>query len=188
MYICSIEADTETTTRACGAYLRVHFKQMREVGHACKGMPLLKAIKFLEDVLQKKQAVPFLRFTGGGGRHAQGKLRNTPGDKVRWPVKATKVVLGLLKNCVANAEVKRMEIEDLTVSHVQANRAPKMRRRTYRAHGRIGAYKCSPAHFEVICSSKGSMVEKPVDDAVAIIPSRKQLAQKRVRLTMGGGI
>jgi ribosomal protein L22 len=64
-----------------------------------------EAIRFLEDVLKFKRAVTFTKFTGGVGRHAQAKLVKAPGDKVRWPQKATKVVLGLVKNAEANAVV-----------------------------------------------------------------------------------
>ena len=37
-------------------------------------------------------------------------------------------------------------MKNLTVDHVQVNRAAKGRRRTYRAHGRIGPYLSSQAH------------------------------------------
>lgn len=42
---------------------------------------------------------------------------------------------------------KGLEPENLTISHMQVNRAAKMRRRTYRAHGRINgtiAVACKP--------------------------------------------
>ena len=42
--------------------------------------------------------------------------------------------------------------------HSQVNRAAKMRRRTYRAHGRINPYMSSPCHIEVsgfLCYGKG---------------------------------
>ena len=42
-------------------------------------MNVEKAKKFLDDVLEMKQAVPFTKFTGGIGRKAQGKLMNAPG-------------------------------------------------------------------------------------------------------------
>lgn len=34
-------------------------------------------------------------------------------------------------------QIKGLDAENLIVSHAQTNRAPKQRRRTYRAHGRI---------------------------------------------------
>jgi large subunit ribosomal protein L17e len=32
-------------------------------------------------------------------------------------------------------QVKQLDIENLIISHIQVNQAPKQRRRTYRAHG-----------------------------------------------------
>ena len=51
--------------------LRVHFKNTRETAQAIKGMHLRKAIRYLTDVTEKKQIVPFRRFNGGVGRKAQ---------------------------------------------------------------------------------------------------------------------
>ena len=62
------------TTPACkarGVELRVHFKNTRETAQAIKGMHLRKAIRYLNDVMEKKQIVPFRRFNGGVGRKAQ---------------------------------------------------------------------------------------------------------------------
>ena len=92
--------------KARGSQLRVHFKNCREVGAAIKGMKLTKAQGYLEDVLKHKQAIPFRRFAGGCGRHAQGKNLKAPGSQVGWPEKATRYFIDLLKNAAANAEVR----------------------------------------------------------------------------------
>merc|ERR1719498_573804 len=97
-----------------------------------------------------KQAVPFTMFTGGIGRHAQLKNSKTPGSKGRWPQKATKVVLDLLKNAEANAETRGMDSDSLYIKSAQTNRAQQQRRRTYRAHGRINPYMSHPVHIEII--------------------------------------
>ncbi|KAF3133260.1 60S ribosomal protein L17, variant 2 [Orbilia oligospora] len=55
----------------------------------------------------------------------------------RWPEKSAEFLLGLLKNAEANAESKGLDGEKLVISHIQVNQAPKQRRRTYRAHGRV---------------------------------------------------
>ena len=39
-----------------------------------------------------------------------------------------------------------------------------MRRRTYRAHGRINAYMSSPCHIELILTEKDDVVVKGGDD------------------------
>lgn len=55
----------------------------------------------------------------------------------RWPEKSATFLIGLLNNAVANADVKGLDTDNLIVSHIQVNAAPKQRRRTYRAHGRV---------------------------------------------------
>jgi large subunit ribosomal protein L17e len=56
-----------------GSNLRVHFKNTREAAQAINGMTLQKAIGYLINVREHKQAIPFRRFNGGIGRTGQGK-------------------------------------------------------------------------------------------------------------------
>jgi large subunit ribosomal protein L17e len=58
-------------------------------------------------------------------------------SKARWPVKSAEFLLSLLKNAEANADTKGLDTSALIVKHIQVNQAPKQRRRTYRAHGRV---------------------------------------------------
>jgi ribosomal protein uL22 len=58
-------------------------------------------------------------------------------SKARWPVKSAEFLLSLLKNAEANADTKGLDTSNLVVKHIQVNQAPKQRRRTYRAHGRV---------------------------------------------------
>ena len=55
----------------CVSSKRVHFNHCRKIGAAIQGMGLSGAILFLENVLEKKNAVPFLVFAGGIGLHVQ---------------------------------------------------------------------------------------------------------------------
>jgi len=55
----------------------------------------------------------------------------------RWPKKSAEFLLQLLRNAESNADNKGLDADRLVIEHIQVNRAPKMRRRTYRAHGRI---------------------------------------------------
>lgn len=61
-------------------------------------------------------------------------------SRARWPVKSAQFLLGLLKNAEANADTKGLDTSTLIVKHIQVNQAPKQRRRTYRAHGRVCSY------------------------------------------------
>eukprot|EP01103_Thecamoeba_quadrilineata_P003298 TRINITY_DN1308_c0_g1_i1.p1 TRINITY_DN1308_c0_g1~~TRINITY_DN1308_c0_g1_i1.p1 ORF type:complete len:192 (+),score=41.02 TRINITY_DN1308_c0_g1_i1:19-594(+) len=147
-----------TIAKARGSNLRVHFKNTRETAMALKKMKLKVAIKYLENVIGKKDAIPFRRFLGGVGHHAQSKKYKTVAT--RWPKKSCEYLISLLKNAQSNAEAKKLDIDRLFISHIQVNRAPKLRRRTYRAHGRINPYMTSPCHVELILQEKKKSIRK----------------------------
>lgn len=166
--------------RAKGANLRVHFKNVVEVTHAVKGMKIERAKAYLNNVLEHKEAIPVRRSKGGRGRHSQAKNVKSTGSLVFWPKHATKYVLDLLTNAESNAEVKGLDASNLVVRAAQANMAVKGRRRTYRAHGRIGPYMSVPAHVEVTLEEKtDSTVAKP-DASDRKVPRlfKKKLAAK----------
>jgi large subunit ribosomal protein L17e len=105
------------------------------------------------------------------------KKYKVAGDKIAWPQKATKVYIGLLENIKGNAEAKGLDVEKCKVTHSQANQAPAMRRRTYRAHGRINAYESSPAHIQIIAEEAADEIVKEAEDDAAPKLSKKQMAQ-----------
>jgi large subunit ribosomal protein L17e len=121
-------------------------------------MTLNKAKQYLENVLTKKDCVPLVRYRYGAGRCAQAKKWGAALG--RWPQKSVKILLALLKNAESNAVQQSMNLESLLVSHIQINKAPKMRRRTYRAHGRINKYESSPSHIQLILSAKAQTVNR----------------------------
>merc|ERR1712168_726144 len=170
--------DPENPTKSCkarGSYLRVHFKNTRETAQAIKKMHIRKATRYLKDVLEKKQIIPFRRFSGGVGRKAQCKNHKAP--QGRWPIKSAEFLLQLLKNAESNADVKGLDVDSLVIEHIQVNRAPYMRRRTYRAHGRINPYMSSPCHIEMILSEKEQIVPKPEEE----VTQKKKVSQKKLK-------
>merc|ERR1711941_181228 len=169
------EPDNATkAAKARGSNLRVHFKNTREAAQAIKKMPLNRATTYLKNVINMKEIIPFRRFMGGVGRHAQAKVHGT--SQGRWPKKSTEFLLHLLKNAESNAEYRGLDADHLVIDHIQVNRAPKMRRRTYRAHGRINPYMSSPCHIEVILGEKEDVVSKVKDDE----PSKKKVSKKKL--------
>eukprot|EP00897_Mesotaenium_endlicherianum_P005219 jgi/Mesen1/4725/ME000241S03755 len=166
--------EPDNATKSCkarGSDLRTHFKNTREAAMAIKNMELNKAKRFLEDVLAHKQAVPFRRFCGGVGRTAQVKAKHSNGQG-RWPVKSCNFLLDLLKNAESNAEMKGLDVDTLSITHIQVNQAQKQRRRTYRAHGRINPYMSSPCHIELTLSEKEAPVRKEAEEEAA--PKKKK--------------
>merc|ERR1719410_2860614 len=147
-------------------------------------MNLKSAQTYLEAVMEKKQCIPYRRFIGGVGRTPQAKaFKVTQG---RWPVKSVKVLLDLLRNAESNAEFKNLDTDNLSIDHIQVNAAQKGRRRTYRAHGRIGPYMNEPCHVEMILQEKDESVEKPDEEEKPKKFTKKQIAKRRLRV--GGGI
>jgi len=163
--------------KARGSDLRVHFKNTRETAAAIAGLEYRKAVRFLEDVMRHKQAVPFRRYNGGVGRHAQAK-QHPLATQARWPKKSAEFILGLLKNAESNAEVKGLDVDSLLVSWIQVNKAQKQRRRTYRAHGRINPYMSSPCHIELILTEKATKVKKPKKPKADKKPKEKGAADQ----------
>ncbi|TGO28839.1 hypothetical protein BPAE_0022g00290 [Botrytis paeoniae] len=144
------------------------------------------------------------RYAGGTGRAAQegnreirvGKEWEADRDisigkqfgvtRARWPVKSAEFLLGLLKNAEANADTKGLDTGNLIVKHIQVNQAPKQRRRTYRAHGRINPYMSNPCHIELILTEGEEVVQKSeavVGRETAHLSSRQRGARIRQAIT-----
>merc|ERR1712223_991454 len=165
------------SAKARGSYLRVHFKNTRETAQAIKRMPLKRANRYLKNVIGQKECVPFRRFNGSTGRCSQAKqFKHVTG---RWPKKSAEFLMQLLKNAESNAETKGLDAVHLVIEHIQVNAAPKMRRRTYRARGRINPYMSSPCHIEVVLVEKEQAFAK-VPSASAE-PEKKKVSQKKLK-------
>merc|ERR1712107_931690 len=113
------------SAKAKGSNLRVHFKNTRETAQAIKAMPLHRATKYLKNVIAQKEIIPFRRFMGGFGRHAQANQVHGTAQG-RWPVKSAEFLLHMLKNAESNAEYKGLDADHLIIEHIQVNRAAKI--------------------------------------------------------------
>uniref|UniRef100_A0A2K6UFS1 Large ribosomal subunit protein uL22 n=1 Tax=Saimiri boliviensis boliviensis TaxID=39432 RepID=A0A2K6UFS1_SAIBB len=154
--------DLENPTKSCksrGSNLRVPFTNTRETARAIKGMPTT----YLKDVTLQKQCIPSRRYNGGVGRCAQAKQWGwTQG---RWPKKKS------------NAELKGLDVDSLVIEHIQVDKTPKMRRRTYRAYVRINPYMSSPCHTEMILTEKEQIVPKPEEE----VAQKKKISQMKLK-------
>ncbi len=107
----SIEPQPEKTSKAMGKELHISKKHAHEIASAITGMKVNTARGFLENVTELKQAVPYKRFT-----------RNIPHRKGmctgRYPQKAAKEFLKVLKNAESNATYKGLDSENLKITHV----------------------------------------------------------------------
>jgi large subunit ribosomal protein L17e len=69
-----------------------------------------------------------------------------------------------------------LNVEELYISSIVVNQAPKHRRRTYRAHGRINPFMSSPSHIEVVLTEKDEVVPR-ADDKKIVKLNARQLAR-----------
>jgi large subunit ribosomal protein L17e len=68
------EIESGSSARARGSYLRVSFKNTRETAQAINGWKLQRALEYLENVREHKEAIPMRRYAGSTGRTGQGEL------------------------------------------------------------------------------------------------------------------
>merc|ERR1712243_540863 len=138
--------------KAKGSNLRVHFKNTRETAQAIKKMPLHRATKYLKNVIAQKEIIPFRRFMEAWVVMPR-QIRSMELPKVGG-LSSLLNSCSTCSNAESNAEYKGLDPDHLVVDHIQVNRAAKMRRRTYRAHGRINPYMSSPCHIEIALVEK----------------------------------
>jgi large subunit ribosomal protein L22 len=103
------------TVKAMGRDMNASFKDMIMVAESLKGKKLAKAIEILEAAIAKTGAIPFPRFNKGIG-HRKGNTVKC----AKYPVKASKYALGIVKNLQANAEFKGFDTEKVKIIHSQA--------------------------------------------------------------------
>lgn len=165
--------------KARGNDMRIHYKNTYEVADAIRGMKLEKAIRYLKDVIEHKQCIPFRKYAATAGRTAQAHpFHVTQG---RWPKKSCEHVLELLENVKSNAEARGLKLEKTYITHTQVNKAPKGRRRSFKAHGRIKDWCSSNCHVELFVTEKEENVKKP-EEKKAHTLSKKQAARLRLRV------
>ena len=194
IHYCRQPEDLSKSCKARGSDLRVHYKNTHETARAIAGMHVKRAVRFLKAVIAKKEIVPFRHFNGGVGRKAQCKQWASCAQG-RWPKKSAEFLLQvcvarealhslpcqLLRNAESNAEYKSLDPDHLVIEHIAVQEAPHMRRRTYRAHGRINPYMSSPCHIELILSEKEEAVSKPTAEDAAAQAKKKESKKKQKR-------
>ncbi len=126
--------------------LHISPKATREICRSLKGMRVKNAQAFLEDVIVLKRAVPFKRYR----RNVAHRHGLVGADAGRYPQKAAKAVLIVLKNAVANAEYKGLEAESLRIYHASSIRGRTIRGWMPRAMGRATPKNTETVSVEMI--------------------------------------
>ena len=138
--------DPERTAKASLREVRISHKHAREICKAIKGMMLEDAKKFLEEVIALRRPVPFRRYKKKVP-HRRGLQGFCTG---RFPVKAARYILRLLKDVEANAEFKGLNTEKLKIIHAVAYPGTKIKKYFPRAFGRATPNFETLTHVEVV--------------------------------------
>ncbi|MET1124746.1 MAG: 50S ribosomal protein L22 [Archaeoglobaceae archaeon] len=125
-------ADESNAAKAMGYEMPISFKHAVEICRELRGKRLLDAMRYLEEVIAMKRAVPFRRYKKKVP-HRRGLEGWYAG---RYPQKAAKHILEVLKNLKANAEYKGLDVEKLVITHIQAQKGRVIKRYMPRAFGR----------------------------------------------------
>jgi large subunit ribosomal protein L22 len=138
--------DPDRTAIASGRDLRIKPKVAREICNHIKGKKLEEAKLFLNDVIDKKQAVPYYRYRGKIPHRK--KLQGH--DAGRFPEKAAEEILKILNSVESNAEFKGLYVDRLRIIHMAAHRGRVIRKYIPRAFGRASPYFKHLTHIEVV--------------------------------------
>jgi large subunit ribosomal protein L22 len=139
------DLDPNSTAIASARDLRIKPKVAREICNSIKGMKLEDAKIYLEDVLDKKRPIPYMRH--------RKKVPHRKGlngyDAGRYPEKATEEILKLLNSVEANAEFKGLYADRLRIIHIAAQRGRVIKKYIPRAFGRASPYYKHLTHVEI---------------------------------------
>jgi large subunit ribosomal protein L22 len=125
-------ADETKAAKAMGYEMPISFKHAVEICRELRGKKIEEAKKILEDVIEMRRPIPFKRYKKKVA-HKRGLDRWYAG---RYPQKAARFILKVLKNLEANAEYKGLELDKLVIVHAQAKKGRVIKRYMPRAFGR----------------------------------------------------
>ncbi len=134
------------SSRAMGMELHISPKHAREICRTLRGMRAEKAHAYLEDVIALKRSVPFKRYA----RNVAHRHDLVGWDAGRYPEKAAKAVLVVLKNALANAEYKGLESEKLRIYHAGTKKGRTIQGWMPRAMGRATPKNTETVSVELI--------------------------------------
>ena len=140
--------ETEHMARAAGVALPISFKQSVEISSFIKNKSTSEAKKLLQNVTEKKIAIPFTRYNWDLGH----KKKIGPG---RYPEKASKTFIKLIEDVEANAQFKGLNTSNLMIAHISAHKAGKAWH-----YGRKTRRKMKRTNLEIFVEEKSKKIEK----------------------------
>ena len=142
----------EAHAKALGTSLSVSTKHSIEIASFIRGKKVERAKQILQATIEMKRPIPFKRFNGDVG-HRRGKMMAG-----RYPIKASKEILALVKSAESNAQSKGLSTPDLIVKHICAQKGSNVGR-----FGRQRGRKAKRTHIEIILTEKKTPKKKKVE-------------------------
>ncbi|MBM4240131.1 MAG: 50S ribosomal protein L22 [Euryarchaeota archaeon] len=134
------------TAKAIGRSLKISPKHAVEICREIRGMKLENAKEYLDKVTQMEEPVAFKRHNKKVA-HRKG-LKGWPSG--RYPIKAVRQILNVLKNAEANAEYKGLDTENLKIIHISSHKGYVIRGWTPRAFGRASPFNTPTTHIQIV--------------------------------------
>jgi large subunit ribosomal protein L22 len=149
----SVRVDEERSAKAMIWDAPISPKKVVNLARILKGMKLSEAKEFLERVAAGKEPVPLFRHRRKQAHH-RGVAERYKVPMARYPVKAAKILLKLLKNVENNAEVKGLDIERVRITHIAVHKGRVLKRWMPRAFGRSTPRFKHYSHIEIIVTEE----------------------------------
>jgi large subunit ribosomal protein L22 len=125
----------------------ISHKHAREIAVAIKGSSIEKAREFLENVISRKEAVPYRRYNNEVAHRSNIREGFFAG---RFPEKAASEFLKLIDNLESNAEYKGMDLDRLRIVSAAVHKGTKLQRFQPRAMGRSSPKFDTLVHVELV--------------------------------------
>lgn len=145
------ESDSDVAARAMAYELHISPKHALEVCRTIKGMKVEAAEAYLEDVLEKRVAIPFKRHKKKVA-HRRGLKKWYAG---RYPVKASAEILKLLRSAKGNAEYKGLDQETMRIWHAATKKGRTIKGSMPRAFGRATPKNTDTVTLEIVIREGG---------------------------------
>ncbi len=143
----TMDPDPENTAKAYGKELQISPKKSYEICKMLRGRDVEKALNILDDVIDKKRAVPYRRYNK---RVAHNKGVGPGG----YPVKAATKIKEYIEQAQSNAEEKGLDSENMKIISLAAHRASSVKGHRPRAYGRSTPFDRKRTNLEVILQEK----------------------------------
>jgi len=138
----SVKTDSQDV-KAMGRDLNVSFKDLVIVSDAVRGKKLQKAINILEQVANLKRPIPYKKYQTGVGHRKGSQVKIG-----KYPEKAAKHALDVLRNLESNAQFKGLDTDKLKITHIQALKGVARLRR--KPKGRWTVWNTQYCHLQAV--------------------------------------